>query len=222
MTSLLLAILLCAPAGEAMKATLVEGRATAGGQPLWEGDLLHAGETVETQAGGRVEIALEGGSLIRLGESSRLTLSPAGMERSFSARLWVGNLWARVHLLLAGKPFEIETENGIAGVRGTEFRVEVAEGQPDLLRVYVGTVEVAARDGRWTHQVEGGRELAFRRDAEGPRSFDPAGEKGHGFMDWVRSRKTPDGEEPGRIRREQRSPEQEHRLLERKQRPRER
>ena len=34
-------------------------------------------------------------------------------------------------------------------------------------------------------------------------------------MEWVRSRRTREGEQPGRIRREMRSPEQEHRIRER-------
>jgi ferric-dicitrate binding protein FerR (iron transport regulator) len=216
MTWLLLAALLGAPADEAMIATLVEGTVTAGGKSLFVGAELHPGDTVETQAGGRIEIAVVGGSLIRLGEGSRLTISADMGGKAFSARLWLGNLWARVQLLLAGQPFEIETENGIAGVRGTEFRVEVSPDRPDLLRVYQGQVLVTGRDARWTFQVEGGRELLFRRDAEAPRSFDPASEKGHAFMGWVRSRKTPDGEQPGRVRREQPNPEQENRLLQRK------
>src|SRR2546426_8489730 len=46
----------------------------------------------------------------------------------------LGNLWARVYKLLAGETFGVETENGVAGVRGTEFRVEVVQDQPDLVR----------------------------------------------------------------------------------------
>ena len=51
--------------------------------------------------------------------------------------------------------------------------------------------------------------------AEPPRPFDAESEKGHRFMEWVRSRRTREGEQPGRIRREMRSPEQEHRIRER-------
>jgi hypothetical protein len=92
----------------------------------------------------------------------------------------------------------------------------VARDQPDLLRVYEGAVRVTARDARWTHELEGGIELRFRRDAEPPRAFDPASEKAHPFMEWVRSRRTQDGAEPGQVRRgELRNPEQEQRVRER-------
>jgi len=215
MSWLLLATLISAPAVEAMTATLVEGTVTAGGVPIQAGAILKPGDTVETKADSRVEIALPGGSLLRVGESSQLTLSEVSAGRRFSARLLLGNLWAKVHKLLASETFSIETENAVAGVRGTEFRVEVAQEQPDLVRVYEGVVHVDDRDGGWSHSLEAGTELRFRRDAEPPRPFDVEGEKGHRFMEWVRSRKTKDGEQPGRIRREMRNPEQEHRIRER-------
>ena len=214
MTWLALAVLMCAPAGESMTATLVEGSVIVAGAPIVTGAVLQPGDTVETQAGGRAEIAFPGGSLLRIGENTRLTLSPIPARSEFSARLFFGNLWARVHKLASGETFRVETENAVAGVRGTEFRVEAGQEQPDLVRVYEGTVQVEARDGRWSHALEGGTGLRFRREAEGPHIFD--GEGGHPFMEWVRSRKTADGVEPGRIRRaETRNPEQEHRTRER-------
>ena len=129
--------------------------------------------------------------------------------------LLLGNLWAKVHKLLAGETFAVETENGVAGVRGTEFRIEVARDQADLVRVYEGLVQVDARERGWSHSLQAGTELRFRREAEPPRPFDAESEKGHRFMEWVRSRRTREGEQPGRIRREMRSPEQEHRIRER-------
>jgi ferric-dicitrate binding protein FerR (iron transport regulator) len=223
MTWLALAALLCAPAGEPMTATLVEGTVTVAGTPLVAGAVLQPGDTVETQSGGRAEIALPGGSLLRIGENTRVTLSPVPARGEFSARLFFGNLWARVHKLLGSETFRVETENGVAGVRGTEFRVEVAREQPDLVRVYEGTVEVQGREGRWSHALEAGTELRFRREAETPREFDARSESGHKFMEWVRSRATKDGIEPGRIRpAETRNPEQEHRIRERVRRRRDR
>ena len=120
-----------------------------------------------------------------------------------------------MHKLLAGETFAVETENGVAGVRGTEFRIEVARDQADLVRVYEGLVQVDARERGWSHSLQAGTELRFRREAEPPRPFDAESEKGHRFMEWVRSRRTREGEQPGRIRREMRSPEQEQRIRER-------
>ncbi len=193
---LLLALPLRAQDGLAMTVTFVEGIATvklaAGGPagPIVEGDPLHEGETVQTPPGGRLEIRVANGTVIRLGESSRLllgTAAPAG--HAFSAKLFLGNLWTRVHKLVSGETFHIETENGVAGVRGTEFRIEAGGQGGDLLRVYEGAVEVKGAAG-WAHRIEPGHELSFRRDRApaGPRPFDAATEHSNKFMKWVRER----------------------------------
>jgi ferric-dicitrate binding protein FerR (iron transport regulator) len=227
MLALAIAAALFAPAVRAQEATMtasaVEGMVTvrlaAGGPPgpIAEGDPLHDGDTVQTAPGARLEISLSTGSVLRLGENSHLRLGAAVPKKAFSARLFFGNLWTKVHKLIAQETFHIETENAVAGVRGTEFRIEVAPGKEDLLRVYEGAVQVDAHDGKWSHRVEPGSELRFHRDRPpaGPRPFDPSSEAGHAFMKWVRSRPTKAGLEPGRIRRpEFRNPEREHRVRE--------
>ena len=198
-------------AAAVMTVTFAEGPVNVG-----QGAELHEGDVVETGPGGRVEVSLEAGSLIRLGENSRIVLQ-AAQPQKFSAKLFIGNLWTKVHKLIAGESFEVETENGVAGVRGTEFRVEVtAPGQPDLLRVYEGAVKVGE------DHVEAGRELHFRRgEKSAGAAFDPGAEKGHKFMDWVRSRPMRDGGEPGLLHRIDRNPERENRLRERRERRRE-
>ena len=224
MRSVLLAIALCAPAALAqeVKLAFVEGPVavvpSGGGaeQPASAGTILHPGDTVQTREGARVEIEVPGGSIIRLGESTRLTVTDSVPQRAFSARLFLGNLWTKVHKLVAGESFQVETENGVAGVRGTEFRVEAAPGQPDLIRVYEGAVQVG--DDR----VEPGQELRFRRGAKAElKTFDPQSERGHRFMEWVRSRPEADGSEPGKVRRQDRNPERENLRRERRQKRRE-
>jgi hypothetical protein len=181
----------------AMTATLVEGPATAArrggaGQPLAEGAVLHEGDVVETGAGGRVEISLATGTVLRVGESSRVELREAAPSGgAFRARLALGNLWAKVHKLLAGERFEVETENAVAGVRGTEFRVEAGgAGKEDLVRVYEGAVVCRGHGGAWSERLEPNRELRMAHGkAEGkPAAFEPASEAKHPFMTWVRAR----------------------------------
>ncbi len=199
-------------AAAAMTVSFAEGPASLStGAKVAQGQELHAGDTVQTGEGGRVEISLPSGTLLRLGESSRLTLQDAVPQKTFSARLLLGNVWAKVHKLLAAETFHIETENGVAGVRGTEFRVEVAPQQEDLVRVYEGVVQV---DGKgWSHRLEPGRELRFGRDRApaGPRAFDPASEKGHRFMEWVRERRAQERRNPDREQRLRERQEKRHR-----------
>lgn len=189
-----------------MTVSLLEGNATAaragqGAQPLAVGAVLHEGDVVETGLGGRAEISFASGTLLRIGEGSRVELREAPPSGgAFRARLLLGNLWAKVHKLVAGEHFEVETENAVAGVRGTEFRVEAAGAKgEDLVRVYEGAVEVKGHDARpgaatggagWTHRVEPNKELRFARGKApgGPAAFDAASEAKHPFMTWVRAR----------------------------------
>ena len=180
-----------------MRATLVEGMVTmapaggAGQGPLQEGDPLREGDTVVTQPGARLEITFSSGTVLRVGESSRMTLGESVPQKAFSAKIFLGNVWARVHKLLAAETFHLETENGVAGVRGTEFRIEVEPGKEDLLRVYEGAVQVDGKGGKWSHRVEASHELRFHKDREpmAPSKFDASTEKKHKFMEWVRERK---------------------------------
>lgn len=210
----LLSLLLCASATHAqeMTATFVEGEVSAApGGPVSVGMPLHAGQEIVTGPGARFEVTLQSGTVIRLGGDSRLTLQAEVPHKSFSARLSLGNLWAKVHKLLVGETFQIETENGVAGVRGTEFRVEVEQGHADLLRVYEGVVQVDGRGGGFSERIEPGRELRFERGHKpSVQAFDPASEKEHGFMAWVRSRPTKEDATPGKIHHFH-NPEQERR-----------
>jgi ferric-dicitrate binding protein FerR (iron transport regulator) len=198
--AILLAMLLCgtARADESnMKATLVEGVVTvtpAGGGgpgPLLEDDGLKQGDTVVTQPGARLEITFASGTVLRIGESSKMTLGESAPQKKFSARLWLGNIWAKVHKLVSNETFQIETENGVAGVRGTEFRIEIEQGKEDLVRVYEGEVKVEAHDGKWAHSVKPGEELRFHKDhpPAGVAKFSAAADDAHRFMQWVRERK---------------------------------
>ncbi|HYZ89235.1 MAG TPA: FecR domain-containing protein, partial [Myxococcales bacterium] len=129
-----------------MTATVVDGavilqRADGTVQTLRSGTLLREGDVLQTGADSRVEMALSDGSTLRLGENAKFEVRvspPSG--KVFSARLWLGAVWAQVHKLLQDEAFQVETENAVAGVRGTEFTVESRSGGEDAVRVYSGTV----------------------------------------------------------------------------------
>ena len=174
-----------------------EARVTLSGTPapqdLHAGAQLREGDLVQTGERSRLEILLATGSIVRLGPRSRLELRTAPIEtRSFSARLLFGNLWAKVNKLVARQRFEIETQNAVAGVRGTEFRIAAASSGESLLRVYEGTVEMRDHAGTWTHAVTLGKELRTGKSGSaGPKAFDAKHEKSS-FMRWVRQK----GQEP--------------------------
>ncbi len=193
----LAALLLAGPAALAavdgpMSVSFLRGEATVrqhegAPSPLEEGSVLHEGDQVETGPAARMEILLGTGSIVRLGQRSRLELKAASSDAtSFRARLTLGNLWAKVQKLLTGQRFQVETENGVAGVRGTEFRVSATARGQGMVRVYEGAVQVEALDGKWQHLVKPGGEIRYSKSATlGPRTFDSKAERSS-FMRWVR------------------------------------
>jgi hypothetical protein len=146
---------LAAPkAPEAGAVTFLAGEATraAGGktEKLAVGKAVHEGDTLETQKRTRLEVKLSDGSVLRLGPSSKAEVSAAAFgktveERNVSATLVVGKVWANVAKAVGGEQrFEVRTENAVAGVRGTTFRVDAATDRSVVVKVYSGTVAVAS------------------------------------------------------------------------------
>ena len=134
--------------------TFLDGKATrtASGRTdaLAQGSALREGDRIDTGKRTRLELTLADGSVVRLGPLSRATLERARFgstpeDRTFSARLFVGAVWANVAKAVAGDArFEVRTENAVAGVRGTTFRVDAAQDRSVVVRVYGGVVAVAS------------------------------------------------------------------------------
>ena len=160
-----------APAGTV---TFLAGQATriAGGKPqaLAVGASVFAGDVLETQKRTRLEIKLSDASILRLGPAARVDLSSASFGRSVedrqvSAKLQVGNVWAKVAKTVGGESrFEVKTENAVAGVRGTTFRVDAAADRSVVVKVYAGTVAVAG--SRIPRPEHGGADAGSDADAD--------------------------------------------------------
>jgi hypothetical protein len=125
------------------------------------------GDTIETQEKARLEIRFSDNSVLRLGSRAKLQLAEAhfaaAARRRLRARLFFGKLWAKVTSVLQGEQkFEVETENAVAGVRGTTFRVDANEDKSVLVRVYDGSVAV----GKGAAQA--GAPGGERREVAGP------------------------------------------------------
>jgi hypothetical protein len=135
--------------------TFVDGEATrlpAGGKKLKleNGAKVFQGDVIETVSRTRLELTLVDQSVLRLGPLSRVELDAAAfgkdpLDRKVSAKLRVGNVWAHVTKTLGGEArFEVKTDNAVAGVRGTTFRVDASTDKSCVVKVYSGTVAVAA------------------------------------------------------------------------------
>lgn len=137
------------------KVSYLEGKATsqaAGTGPkvaLAKDGLVYEDDVVETEPGAKVELRTQDGSAIRVGPSSKLLVKSAyfgqGGEKKFTAKLFFGQVWTKVTGLVGGdSKFEVETDNAVAGVRGTTFRIDAKADKSVIMRVYAGSVAMAS------------------------------------------------------------------------------
>ncbi len=159
------------------------------------GTELHEGDVLTTGVDARAEIALVTGSVLRIGPSARVGLSraellKAGQKNHFSARLFFGSLWARVAALAAGDSFEVEMQNAVAGVRGTEFVCDAdTEGNGDVQVVH-GTVEMRDSHGdSWHFSAGAGEGVNVKKNggSDGVRHVGAAVDQ-HPMVKWSKDR----------------------------------
>lgn len=136
------------------KASFVKGDVTASGKAgefakVKRNQQLEAGGVLKTGENARAELTFPDGSVVRIGPSSELKL---GTDVAFDgktkqvkveAELVGGSAWAKVATLV-GKDaqFKVKTQNAVAGVRGTVFRVNVDKDEATVVKVYNGSVAV--------------------------------------------------------------------------------
>ena len=182
--------------------SLVEGtaqlqRGPRAPQDVREGSSVQQGDVVETGDDSRLELRLPDASALRIGPRARLALTAAHFERGparrqLSVKLFFGKVWAKVTAAAGGdQRFQIETENAVAGVRGTTFRVDAHEDRSvlDGGRREVPGPEEVTRDA-WEKLV--GRQMQILISADGtpgvPGPFSEADEKDDDWSAWNRKR----------------------------------
>lgn len=137
-------------AGEAGQVTGVRGRATAtrdgSTHTLHHGAVVHRRDSLETDAGARLEITLADGSTLSVGEKSRLVLTSI-IDETGSGQGVVLDLLAGIVRAVLGpdRPdiFEVRGRVAVAAARSTEFFVETASGRT---AVFSASGEVAVRE----------------------------------------------------------------------------
>jgi len=119
-------------------------------QALKGGDMLPAETVVQTKNAGRVTLGLADGSRLRLAERSTLILGGMHLNeelrRVVDLRLEEGRIEAHVSPGGPGSSFTVQTRSGVAGVRGTQFRV-VAKGDDTRVETLTGLVALTSPNG---------------------------------------------------------------------------
>lgn len=155
-----LALLLSAGEGGAKgtsgpRATFVKGDVEVGAKPegkftrLKRGREVPPGNYLRTGEGARAELKFSDGSVVRVGPSSLLHVKEAGFdgdskEVRVETALLGGKAWANVSKLVGSEArFQVKTQNAVAGVRGTVFRVNIDKDKATVVKVYNGAVAVS-------------------------------------------------------------------------------
>ncbi|MDI6687822.1 MAG: FecR family protein [Desulfobacterales bacterium] len=142
--------------GDMAEVTLLEGKVEVikkgmiKPQPLALGDYAAHGDKISTKKGSRIELKLPDNSLIRFDELTTFEIVSVEFDKKTKQRdvnvsMVLGKTWANVSKMFGQKGrFEVSTKTAVAGVRGTVYRVNVAEDNTVLVKVYWGEVGVSS------------------------------------------------------------------------------
>lgn len=121
--------------------------------------LMQEADSIKTGATGKAKIVLSDGSVLTIGPLSMFYIKNVSEDRETGDRsanfeLEEGAVRAKVAKLQGGSTFTIETPTAVAGVRGTDFVVEMKpDTQESIVTVLEGQVEVGSRIGDLQEKV---------------------------------------------------------------------
>lgn len=123
------------------------------GVPAEKDTPLGPGDRIATGPDSSAEVFLDADHLVVVREKSNMTLGSVS-KSGLDLKLTLGALLAKVQKLAGAHQFRIHTPVAVAAVRGTEFAVEVGEGDETSVGVFdEGRVEVTASGASETLQA---------------------------------------------------------------------
>jgi hypothetical protein len=110
-------------------------------QSLKRSQKLESGSTIKTLNKSTVSLKLFNGSLIELRQNSQIILNQELLKRS-SVSLIKGGAKFKINKLLKAQKFNVYTPTAVAGVRGTEYDIGIANDGSMAVNVSEGAVAV--------------------------------------------------------------------------------
>jgi hypothetical protein len=110
----------------------LSGAVLVNGQEAGEGIVMSAGDIIESQAGASVVLELSDGSLLELGENTKLNIAELSQTATGARVSHVKMMWGWLRAKLspghqqAGAAFHIETPNALVGVKFSQPDVKVS------------------------------------------------------------------------------------------------
>lgn len=128
-------------------------RILAAGKGVWralrEQDILRGGDEVRTGAKTKIELIMQDESVVRFADNSHfkiifLDTGDETRQRNIKIYVAIGRSWVNLSRAIGKRGnFELTSENAVAGVRGTIYRMNVENDKSALIRVYDGQVSVS-------------------------------------------------------------------------------
>lgn len=146
---------------------------------------VFSGDKIETKRESRCEITLHNGDVVRIDENSIYTLEDIKVAKEkiqASSFLSVGSLWATIRKIFTEDDYvTVKSPTAVIAVRGTIYRVDVAEDSLTTVRVYDGEVEVSPQVSptgmvpkQQTGPIGPPRDVPGPTDVQGPRDVSVA------------------------------------------------
>jgi hypothetical protein len=164
--------------------------------PIEGGAMLPAQSVVETKVDGRATFGLADGSRLRLAQRSVLQFGSLHLneelKRVVQLDLFRGEIEAHVSPGGPGSSFEVNTKTGVAGVRGTTFRL-IADDDGTQVETLEGLVALSGPGGQDAVEVGAGMRSRIAQDGtpSTPEAMLPEPELVAPLQgDWDRTRKT--------------------------------
>ncbi len=127
---------------------------------LTDGDRVPYGSRIRTGAKGQATLLFDDGTQVKVRAQSEVLVRPRPKKEVSGVVLFFGRVWSKVAKSVGGKTsFEVESANAVAGVRGTEFEVGVADDGSTRVRVTEGTVAVHGDTNPNTVPISAGFEV---------------------------------------------------------------
>lgn len=131
------------------KITMVEGTASMlrphgkKWRPVRPGLSLGVGDQVYTQPESFLEIRYKSGAVLRLDESTKITIEHSS-EQASHTRTGLGNVWVNMRKMAGsgGHDFEVSSPTATAAIRGTVFHMATDQDSTSSVAVYNGKVAV--------------------------------------------------------------------------------
>lgn len=145
-------------ASGSVQVTLAGGAAT---DAVIDQDLPN-GAKIKTGADGSASIKLDDGTVITMSANSEMQISPYSRKSSKknSILLFLGSIWSKVTKSFDGKiSYVVSTPNAVAGVRGTEFGVTVADDGAARVQVKEGVVGVGEEEAELNKDLKANQQI---------------------------------------------------------------